>query len=128
MTMRARAALLMLALMLSPLAAVACELQCSPSAASAAPRLSPHASSCHEGSGQGSRLQSQARHCTDLHQDGIGVRVETTSSSSIRVLHAAAIVVADALHSSTSTILIVSRPPGTGSVLRPLGSSLPLRI
>jgi hypothetical protein len=127
MTMRAPAALLMVALTLSPLASVVCELQCAPATASAAPRLSAQASSCHGGSGEGTRLHSQPRLCTDLHQDGVGVRAETSSSFSIRVLHAASsIAVAGALRSST--ILVVSRPPGAGSVVCAPAPSPPLRI
>jgi hypothetical protein len=120
--MRARACVVVLAVMFSPLASAMCELKCSPAAAvhlGAPP-------SCHEAGHEprdASRLQPH--HCGSVHPDAIA-----TSMAPGAMYQAVAIlgtVVGLIDHARLSFDVFVGRPPGGGFHL-PSVSSPPLRI
>jgi hypothetical protein len=123
--MRAHAAVLVLALMLSPLAAAACELRCSRPTASQP--VNAHAS-CHDaGSERRQTLHSQPRHCGDHHSDGVMVGVEIGVAVPVRGLHSV-YAVARVYPRPPSTVLHLCRPPGIRSIVHAAASSPPLRI
>jgi hypothetical protein len=125
MSMRARAVVLVLAMMLSPLAAVVCELRCTPPASAA--RVSAHAS-CHDDGQQGERLQSRPGHCSDRHPDGVVAGVQAANALSTRDMQAVYSTITAVDLPAVSTIALLRCPPGNTSVPRAAASSPPLRI
>jgi hypothetical protein len=124
MTMRARAAVLVFALMLSPLSAAVCELRCAPPAS---PRLNAHLS-CHDAGTQArERLQSPPRHCSDRHHDGAVAGVQTAGAST-RDMQAVYTVITVADHPPASAVLLFRRSPREKYAVRTATSSPPLRI
>ena len=123
--MRAHAAVLVLALLLSPMASAVCELRCSRPTAS--PPVDAQAS-CHDGGSDARQtLHSEPRHCGDRHSDDVTVGAERSVAFSSRDLHAVYFV-AVAHPQRSSTILFLGRPPGLRSVVRSAASPPPLRI
>jgi hypothetical protein len=120
--MRAHAAVLVLALLVSPLGLTVCEVKCAPAAA---PRPSADAS-CHDARREGrDRLQSP-RHCSDRHPESVVAGVPS-SALSVRDLQAVTVLAA-AESPPVSTIQLLRRPTRARSIVRAAAASPPLRI
>ena len=124
MTMRAHAALLVLALMLSPLASVVCELRCAPPPAAQPP--TGH-TPCHDtDSSREHSLRSQVRHCAGLHAASVTVGVEASSVPTVRDPQPHAMLIAEP--GSLPAPRIADAPPDARPLTRTAISSPPLRI
>ena len=125
MMMRAEAALLVCAMLLSPLTWAVCELRCAPPAAF---RLSMH-TSCHEAAPLANqRLDSQARHCSDRHVDDSVAGMQASKPTAARNLQIVSPGSFAPRPAPAPAILSLHHPPGQQFALRATSPPLPLRI
>jgi hypothetical protein len=126
MTMRSRAVLLVLTLLLSPLASAVCELKCAPLPASQP--VTGHAS-CHDANSNDAYfLQAHLHRCVTQHSGAVTIGIERGATFSARKplpTH----LVSSVEGCRVSPIECASAPPGTGPLAGAArSSSPPLRI